>query len=330
MKKLFALLFPLAVQAQVPKTIVVEHFTNSRCSVCASQNPSFYQILRNNPQVKHIAFHPTSPYVNCQLAQHNAVENDARTNYYGLYGSTPKLAIQGANISYNPNPYQNAALYSSYQGQTSAFSLKTSQQKTTDSIYLRVVVRTEASHSLSTLRLYAGVAEDTVFFASPNGETIHHDVFRRSFFGPQGLIVTPAASVGDSVVLESKLRYHPVWNVNRIFSFALLQNATTRVLEQAGFTEPSDNELITKGNTLLSETPCFVLFPNPSALSTVVRFEREGYRRIQILSGLGNVLLSTSTMRAEIEIGRNLPPGLYWVQVTTAAGRKSVKWVKQY
>jgi hypothetical protein len=44
--------------AQVPKTTVVEHFTNSNCSVCASNNPGIFATLRNYPDVIHVAFYP--------------------------------------------------------------------------------------------------------------------------------------------------------------------------------------------------------------------------------------------------------------------------------
>jgi hypothetical protein len=35
--------------AQVTKKIIVEHFTNTKCSVCASRNPGFHTNLNVNP-----------------------------------------------------------------------------------------------------------------------------------------------------------------------------------------------------------------------------------------------------------------------------------------
>ena len=104
------LVFNLSSKAQVPKKVIVEHFTNTVCSVCASKNPGFYTNLKNQQGVIHLAVHPSSPYTSCILSKHNVSENDARTNYYGVYGATPRLAIQGVVIASNAN-YSSAAIF---------------------------------------------------------------------------------------------------------------------------------------------------------------------------------------------------------------------------
>lgn len=89
--------------AQVPRNIIVEHFTNTKCSVCASRNPGFQTNLNAHPDVRQISIHPSSPYSTCLLSQQNTVDNDARTNYYGVYGGTPRLVINGTVISASVN-----------------------------------------------------------------------------------------------------------------------------------------------------------------------------------------------------------------------------------
>jgi hypothetical protein len=49
-------------QGQVAKKIIVEHFTNTKCSICASRNPGFHTNLSANPTVQSISIHPSSPY----------------------------------------------------------------------------------------------------------------------------------------------------------------------------------------------------------------------------------------------------------------------------
>ncbi len=44
--------------------------------------------------VVHVSYHPISLYSNCQFNQLNPQENDDRTKYYGVFGSTPRLVIQ--------------------------------------------------------------------------------------------------------------------------------------------------------------------------------------------------------------------------------------------
>ena len=328
MKNVILLLFPFASYAQVAKPVVVEHFTNSRCGVCAGQNPPFYQTLAIHPEVKHIAYHPTSPYANCQFAQHNPTESDARTNYYGLYGSTPKIAIQGSPVSNSPNPFSNPNLYDSYQGQTSSFSLKVIQTKETDTIRIRIILKTEAAHAFTSLHLYAAVAEDTVFYNSPNGESLHHDVFRKSFFGANGLTITPSPTVGDSVVFESKLGKNPVWNFSRIFGYALVQNATTRVLVQSDFAAPTDN-MVTAIKDHNKTDLGFTLFPNPSRSTFTLTTKSTEKASIQIFSVTGSLLISSVSDQQKAEFGGSLSPGIYWIHVTTKTGTNVVKWVKE-
>lgn len=68
MKKLSVLVLLLSgltvFAQQVPKKVLVAHFTNTRCSVCASRNPGFFNNLdnQNNGDLIHIAYHPSRPY----------------------------------------------------------------------------------------------------------------------------------------------------------------------------------------------------------------------------------------------------------------------------
>ncbi|MGL5890062.1 MAG: T9SS type A sorting domain-containing protein [Bacteroidia bacterium] len=229
-----ALLFSAAqLQAQVPRKVVVEHFSNTLCSVCASRNPGFYTNYSNQPNTIHLSVHPSSPYSGCVLSQHNVAGNDGRTNYYGIYGSTPRLVIQGDVIAPSAN-YSASALFASYTGQTSPASIRIEQTKfANDSIRASVIIKTEATHNLGSLQLYVALAEDTVFYNAPNGENEHYDVFRKAFTGVTGLAVTLPANVGDSVVYTFSSPANLVWNFARINTFVILQETTSQAVVQA-------------------------------------------------------------------------------------------------
>ena len=98
MKYLYLILFFVLfynnndAEAQVPRKILVEHFTNTLCSFCASRNPGFYSNLNNQSDVIHLSIHSGTPYTQCLLYQQNASPSDARRFYYGITG-TPALAI---------------------------------------------------------------------------------------------------------------------------------------------------------------------------------------------------------------------------------------------
>jgi hypothetical protein len=233
------------VVAQVPKKVVVEHFTNTKCSVCASRNPGFYTNYNAQAGVIHLAVHPSSPYSACVLSQHNALENDGRTNYYGIYGSTPRLVIQGVVVSNGAN-YSSASIFTPYLNQLSPASIKIVQSKYgNDSIRSRIVIKTEASHTLSGLSLFVTLAEDTLNYTGSNGESIHYDVFRKSLTGATGVNITLPATVGDSVVYTKSSTVNGAWNFSRIFTLAILQEATSKALVQAQSVNASFNSIAT-------------------------------------------------------------------------------------
>jgi hypothetical protein len=312
--------------AQVSKPIVVEHFTNTRCSVCAGQNPSFNQNLNANPNVIRISYHPTAPYANCLLAAHNPSENDARTNFYNLYGSTPRLAINGTPISNNPNPYQNPNLYVPYQGQTSGISMRLYQQKDADSIRIRVVVSSEGMSTMQELRLYAAVAEDTIFYTSPNGENRHYNVFRKSFFGGNGLtFFQPSGS--DSLVWEGKLAKHQAWNFNRIFAYAMVQNVSNRQLQQAAFSKPEDQTLTS--NSEILDARGIEIYPNPTQDWVNIRIAEKGKLKADLFDFQGKKLNGFEA-DGEPELGFYLKkPGQYLLRLELNGKSVSKKVVRE-
>ena len=247
MKKLFSHFFSLLlsiqfVNAQVAKKVVVEHFTNTRCSSCASRNPGFYSNLNSQSGVIHLAVHPSAPYANCVLSLHNPSGNDGRTNYYGIFGGTPRLVVQGVVVSGGAN-YSSASIFSPYLGQTSPASIKIYQFKYgNDSIRSRIVIKTEATHSQGNLSLFVALAEDTVNYTGSNGEPVHYDVFRKSLTASSGISVALPANVGDSVVYTMSSSTNAAWNFSRIFTLAILQDATTKAVLQ------SENIAITTTN----------------------------------------------------------------------------------
>src|SRR5690606_9795145 len=208
---------------QVPKRIIVEHFTNSVCGTCASRNPAFFANLNAQDSVLHIAIHPSSPYATCIFNTHNVSENDGRTNFYGIYGTTPRLVIQGTPISAIAN-YGDAAIFAPFLNQTSPVSIIVRQFKVgNDSVKSVVVVKTEATHTLSNLKLFVALVENPVLYNAPNGENTQRNVFRKAVTTVTGDGFSLPATIGDSVVYSKTSLISSVWNFNAIHSLAILQ-----------------------------------------------------------------------------------------------------------
>jgi Secretion system C-terminal sorting domain len=332
MKKItLSLLLVLSINtilsAQVSKKIIVEHFTNTKCGICASRNPGFYTNFNNQSNALHLSVHPSAPYPNCLLYQQNATENDARTNYYSIYGSTPRLVINGNVIPASTN-YGNASIFTPYQSLTTPASLRIEQEKYgTDSIRTTVIVKTESAHSFGALSLFVCLAEDTVFYSGGNGETIHRDVFRKALSPVVGINLNLPQMIGDSLVYSFLTLNNPLWNFSRIYSMALLQESGSKNLVQAEAVPASYNSVTTG---LFENNAAFTVKLNPNPASSTITLETQSFpANFSIIDIEGRIILQEIINQEKhyIDIAA-LSPGIYFIQLQNQNGTASKKLVK--
>lgn len=323
-------LFPfLAINdafAQVAKTIIVEHTTNTRCSVCSSRNPGFYQNLNSQSGIIHLSIHPSSPYSNCVLNQHNPAENDARTNYYGIYGSTPKLVIQGTNISPGAD-YSSPSIWDPFIGQTSPASIQIEQNKQSDLIQARVSIQTESTHNLEGLKLFIALAEDVVNYNAPNGENQHFDVFRKALPNEDGFEVTLPQNVGASVSFDVEIAPHPDWDLDQMFVVAILQNETDKEVIQAAATTPGQQDVISS-----IQTPPVLagvqLSPNPFSSELSITLEDQEPSSVRVFDILGNLILADRFIERTQLNTTSLTTGTYIIEIVNSKGRYADKLIR--
>lgn len=318
MKKiLFSVLFVFStgvLVAQVPRQIVVEHFTNSKCSVCASRNPGFFTNLSNHPDVLHMAVHPSSPYSDCYLNNLNKNENDGRTNYYGVYGSTPRFVIQGEVQPSSLNA-SNGSIFTPFENKTTEAELRIEQQKFgSDSIRSRVIVKTVAAHSYGNLRLFVAFLEDTVAYAAPNGENFHYNVFRMAGSAIEGDVIQLPSSIGDSVYFDYSTDLISEWSRDRMFTLAVLQEEGSKNVVQADQapSDPTNNPVGIASNSIKG----FELFPNP-AKDFIIIHSSSPIEEIRLMNVLGEVVQSAAVDK-DFEFNlrlENLESGVYFLQV---------------
>lgn len=258
MKKLFTAFFTLlsiTLLAQVPRTVVVEHFTNTRCGICASRNPGLFTNLSNNPEVLHLAIHPSSPYSSCVFNQEDVAGNDGRTNYYNIYGATPRIVVQG-NVVSSSTSFSDPTLFSTQSGQMSPFNVRVNIDNiNATAATISVVVKTEAIHNFIDLKLFTALAEDTVYYNAPNGEGTHYNVFRTSVFETDGKTITPATMVGDSVMFTETVNLGSNWDWSRLVGISILQESGNKNVVQAA---SSRSQLFTSTQSI--ETAPFQLY----------------------------------------------------------------------
>lgn len=311
---------------QVPQKIFVEHFTNTLCSVCASRNPGFYNNLKNQTNTIHLSIHSSAPYTQCLLYQQNVIPSDARRFFYTV-NSTPTLFINGIGIPPSNN-YGQPSLFSPFQGLTSPVSIRLEQQKYgEDSLHLNIIVKTEASHSLGTQQLWVGLAEDTVFYAGPNGEQEHYDVFRAEL--DLKSISIPSV-VGDSLVYEYKAYANANWDFNRIFAFAMIQNASNKSVVQAEATTPNTNNgFITHHKKLMPLAEEVQVFPNPVRDFLFIKQPYEIKTMGRLCNASGQVVREWQMEKEGAIHIKGLTAGLYALYLENAKGFTSQRIVIQ-
>lgn len=320
-KLLFPILAIAALQTQaqpVPRQLIVEHFTNTYCSVCANRNPGFYSNLAGFPDVLHIAYHPSAPYAACPLNQHNKPENDSRTNFYGIYGATPRIVIQGVVIPANVN-YGADTLFSNRQGQTSAFAMSTRLELSgSNSLEVTVVIRKADTSSLDSLDLYAALAEDTLHFTGNNGETLQQDVFRKAFFGTAPMRVNLPVNVGDSVVFTQSTAINSAWVLSQCYAIAIASTADKKIEQAAASSRLPD---MPTGIANRSRTNSLQVYPVPASGRLWLREALGVPSRVEVTDVSGKRLSQQTLAAGNREIG--LPPlstGIYFLRVRNEKG----------
>ena len=298
------------------KKVVVEHFTNTRCSFCASRNPGFYNAKNQKPNILHIAYHPSAPYSNCLFSTQNKIENDARAKYYDLFGGTPIFVINGDVKS--SSAVQNATVYNAYENQTSPLSVDVEINPSgSDSIGVFVEIKAVTTHSLGNLLLYIPMIEDTVFYNAPNGEKQHYDVFRKSFTGPNSISFIAPVFGGSSYIYTSKVAKNQLWNLKRLSAITIISGPDKTVIQSEQSDLYSDVVSSVSNENIKSDLQ-LTLFPNPTLGNLNVSVDMSLIGKAYSIYNLQGILLKTNVIyQKETDIDVSfLPTGHYILNVS--------------
>lgn len=318
-KTLLAVVLILTVlisNAQTTRNIIVEHFTNTNCGICANKNPVIYNLLSSYPDVLHIAYHPSSPYASCALSMQNPIENDARTNYYGIYGGTPRVVVQGKVIP-NATPTLNATSLDSLVGVYVPFELKINARYiSSDSVEITSVIKTTATNSFANLNYLIALTEDTVFYTGFNGEAQHYDVFHSAINGNNGLLINPA-SVNDSLVLVTKIKLTSTWNSNLISFIGMLQESTDKRILQAVKQSEIQQQDIPSGITSFVNNN-LTIYPNPASDNVTIKSDEE-IHFVQCYNSIGQLAFSFIGNKKSFSV-KDLNSGNYFLLIQSKSG----------
>jgi len=312
------LLTSLTSVAQVEQTVIVEHFTNTKCSTCASRNPALFDLLDDYPQVLHIAYHPSAPYSSCIFSMHNPTENDARTNFYGIYGGTPRVVVQGEVIGFQ-SPMLNAAQLDAALGKTSDFMVSVVQSQTdNDEVSVQLVVKRVSGTNSGSPMIYGMIAEKEINYAAPNGENLHHNVFRKVLINENLNI----ENIGDSVVFSENYTIHSDWKADELIITVMIQDESTNAILQSAASDKLDT-----GASFINDREILsldgALYPNPATdvihLSSTLQ---QNFVRADYYAVTGNLVKSFSNPQS-MNIS-DLPEGIYMAVLTDAQQKQHI------
>ncbi|MFN4079398.1 MAG: Omp28-related outer membrane protein [Saprospiraceae bacterium] len=312
MKKfLFPLLFiafagQLTAQGPFKRYVMIEHFTNSNCGICASRNPAFFNTINaQSNQVHHLAVHPAVPYPQCVFYQANTTENNALAANYNIAG-TPRVALNGALLPAG-NPLLPLASFNAALGQSSPLHvrvLETSGMSRTVTVELSVQAPVPAGN----YRLFVAVAEKTINQLTPNGESVHRNVFRQMLNTVNGQAVN--LSPGQVYTFSFSYNIASNWNANEIYALAWVRNMDNKEILNSG---ASFDETIGVFDPPAARP--LQIFPNPAKASVWLQLPvGDPIRSVQIFDLSGRMVglhrLDRPTELLEIRLD-DLATGLY-------------------
>ncbi|MFZ1676072.1 MAG: T9SS type A sorting domain-containing protein [Saprospiraceae bacterium] len=301
------------------KYATLELFTNTPCPVCGSQNPGLFSRLQAFEGQYHlISFYPGKPYSSCIFYQSNISENTTRFQFYtGNIFGTPTVAINGTDFKSSGN-VTNTVL-DGVTGDQTWLEVKVEETSGTNR-NVDITLHDFAGGSLATGKLFAVIVEKEVAYNAPNGETGHHNVFRR-FLGPQA---GEDVDLSSGTALKSyTYMVDEAWDSNQIYVIAWLSNPGTKEIYNSG---TRFDQTLSATSDMTKKTIDLYPYPNPAKENVLVQLPEEivGKINVKILSTSGLVIKNivdqkVTTQPLNIAMD-HMSSGLYYL-IIEAKGR---------
>ncbi len=324
----FLLAFTAFLSGQSTKKYpLLQHFTNSNCSICASKNPAFFSLINGNADVHHLAVHPSFPYPSCVFYQANTAENTGVTSLYGING-TPRLAVDGVLLPAAGSLMTQAQLTAA-TSKTSPIWIGVTETKTGSQVKVEVTVQSIGAPPSGDWKLFVAAAEKTINQTTGNGEAVHHNVLRDLLPGVAGEPVALSAA-GGTANFSFTYDIKSGWKEDQMYALAWVQNlATKEVLNSATRFDP-----VFVSTTQLVDNQSITLAPNPATDEILISLadEKSALESVEIFSIEGRSVLFSAAEKgsktASIDVAA-LPSGVFVVRAKTADGTATSQFVKE-
>jgi hypothetical protein len=327
MNKLFKLglifLFttPLSIEAQnVKKYVLLEHFTNTLCGICAGTNPELFKAINveNNKNIHHVSIHSNIPYSTCKFYVANKTEQDARATFYGLPG-TPRVSVNGAALINAANI--TAASITAAAAETSPLSVIVTETTGTNRT-ATIKLKTVGTLPTGTHKLSVAIVEKKVDYAGPNGETVHHNVFRKWLSNADVTLGALNAEVTSTLTYT----LDPSWNANQIYVLALVQNNTSKAVLNSGTRFDA-----TSATDEPSVDAHVSVSPNPTKEKVFFSFDKITPQYLTVSNAVGQLVERVNGLNStgyELNMS-SYPSGIYFIKLKSTEGVALKKVVKE-
>lgn len=266
--------------------------------------------------------HPPIPYSSCLLYQANQSDNTQRSNFYGIIG-TPTLVING--ITKKSLGSVNAATLNMELNKTSAIEILV-KESGKNNRSATIEVKTHGNKPNGNFRLYVAAVEKELNYASPNGEKIHHNVFRDFLSAADGDSFD-LPNTGQSTTKNYSITIPSQWNESQIYMLAWIQDADTKEVLNSGtiYDALSSQEDIPLAQLSLAPNPVDDLLK----LSWVNSLSSQ--LQISITNFLGREIYFTQLNATERHFNlpvADYPKGIYFVRIQSGNYKATRKWIK--
>ncbi len=229
-----------AVAHPVPRTVLLESFTNVSCAGCTAANLVTKQVVDElgNNTVVNLQVHLSWPESADPFYTANIEDNFFRTLFYEI-ASAPDLRTNGFNL---PNPGDHdgmVAAINEHHDTLSPLSIALSHQLDGTDLTVEVGVKAVAAPPSGDLVLYVAVVDEAEHYDTPpgdNGETDFYWTLRDLVPNFNGTTFT--ITEGDSLTFSLPSTIAAEWLDTDLHVLAWVQDAGSKEVLQAATTAP--------------------------------------------------------------------------------------------
>ncbi len=320
-------------QEQNKHYILLEKFTNTYCPPCIFRTPTFNEKILSeyeDIEVFQISYHVGHPVPDDVFYQANIEEIEERELYYQAFG-TPMLFVSGESSPPGPSPDYEilpTTRLQEYLGSISPLEVIVRESIIGEN-QRKVNIEVKTVNQLipsNHFKLRAVLVEKFIEYEPPfeGMETTHHNTFRQTLGGWEGINFTPA-KVGESIEYEYTYDLKGNWREDQIYVLAFIQNDSNQSILNVG--SSWQNEITNIGGETLESY--LQIFPNPSSDFIQIR-TAFSFQSVQVFDSKGQVLQQYvfNSTNATVDI-HALPKGIYFISLQSEnerTTRKIIKW----